>query len=505
MIRNDVSHVQLVEYFLADMELASFEEVQPLINLINDLSNRTPQWILKGWSPEEVFERYEKPALKPLPAVPFDFKGAQSDKKTSPKVGRNEPCPCGSGKKYKKCCSAVVNEEIQEEQIALAFEDLLMDGGNPDLNGRETAVVGKEKPAMDEQEKLDPKKQETAPEEKEPTLEEWGMLYEAATAFKEARCWEWMDDDDLFGVMDPETGLIAYCCIMGRLGEHYALGAYLGPQGLESIYDLMEGSGDFSPDLMLSQKCLMASFEDREYINKRDRAVINELGLKFRGRGQWPLFRSYEPGLYPWFITSRECRFLTLVLEQALAVSLRCQNGKALLDGDQPTAYLVRVPGGQGQELTWEDRYLEAEPYTEECISFPIYDELALKKLAASGKKNGAIWEVDIFTVPNPVQEKKNERPFYPKGFLILESPHGLLLGFVLMKDYSKEGHKCIERFIGLVERLGVPARIDVEKEETYCLLSDTCRLLNISLNVVDRLECLPGAREVMFGRLRQR
>ena len=24
----------------------------------------------------------------------------------SPKVGRNEPCPCGSGKKYKKCCGA---------------------------------------------------------------------------------------------------------------------------------------------------------------------------------------------------------------------------------------------------------------------------------------------------------------------------------------------------------------------------------------------------------------
>jgi uncharacterized protein YecA (UPF0149 family) len=23
-----------------------------------------------------------------------------------PKVGRNDPCPCGSGKKYKKCCLA---------------------------------------------------------------------------------------------------------------------------------------------------------------------------------------------------------------------------------------------------------------------------------------------------------------------------------------------------------------------------------------------------------------
>ncbi|MBR6467995.1 MAG: SEC-C domain-containing protein, partial [Desulfovibrio sp.] len=22
----------------------------------------------------------------------------------APRVGRNDPCPCGSGKKYKKCC-----------------------------------------------------------------------------------------------------------------------------------------------------------------------------------------------------------------------------------------------------------------------------------------------------------------------------------------------------------------------------------------------------------------
>ncbi len=30
--------------------------------------------------------------------------------RTSPTVGRNDPCPCGSGKKYKKCCgSATVN------------------------------------------------------------------------------------------------------------------------------------------------------------------------------------------------------------------------------------------------------------------------------------------------------------------------------------------------------------------------------------------------------------
>lgn len=25
--------------------------------------------------------------------------------RTGPKIGRNEPCPCGSGKKYKQCCA----------------------------------------------------------------------------------------------------------------------------------------------------------------------------------------------------------------------------------------------------------------------------------------------------------------------------------------------------------------------------------------------------------------
>lgn len=31
----------------------------------------------------------------------------QSKIAVSNKVGRNDPCPCGSGKKYKKCCGAV--------------------------------------------------------------------------------------------------------------------------------------------------------------------------------------------------------------------------------------------------------------------------------------------------------------------------------------------------------------------------------------------------------------
>ena len=35
----------------------------------------------------------------------MDGKGSHSsEKNTAVKVGRNDPCPCGSGKKYKRCC-----------------------------------------------------------------------------------------------------------------------------------------------------------------------------------------------------------------------------------------------------------------------------------------------------------------------------------------------------------------------------------------------------------------
>ena len=33
-----------------------------------------------------------------------EFKQSKTVRRESPKVGRNDPCPCGSGKKYKHCC-----------------------------------------------------------------------------------------------------------------------------------------------------------------------------------------------------------------------------------------------------------------------------------------------------------------------------------------------------------------------------------------------------------------
>ena len=38
--------------------------------------------------------------------VEGDMPKPVTQRHTTPKVGRNDPCPCGSGRKYKKCCGA---------------------------------------------------------------------------------------------------------------------------------------------------------------------------------------------------------------------------------------------------------------------------------------------------------------------------------------------------------------------------------------------------------------
>ena len=54
-----------------------------------------------------AFEHAQASAVAEEKAEPETDAAAQPFTRQQPKVGRNEPCPCGSGKKYKQCCGAL--------------------------------------------------------------------------------------------------------------------------------------------------------------------------------------------------------------------------------------------------------------------------------------------------------------------------------------------------------------------------------------------------------------
>jgi hypothetical protein len=55
------------------------------------------------WKQDDALDKATTDMMEPMPpkiAYERTFRGGR----TGPKIGRNAPCPCGSGRKYKKCC-----------------------------------------------------------------------------------------------------------------------------------------------------------------------------------------------------------------------------------------------------------------------------------------------------------------------------------------------------------------------------------------------------------------
>jgi hypothetical protein len=57
------------------------------------------------WPSSDPYHNYYLPSFKAQRGKVVPAR----DSKVDPKIGRNEPCPCGSGLKYKKCCQLKSN------------------------------------------------------------------------------------------------------------------------------------------------------------------------------------------------------------------------------------------------------------------------------------------------------------------------------------------------------------------------------------------------------------
>lgn len=89
----------IAEFERRDIEFADMGQVQIIVSLITDVINNTRIWANRGYTPSEMF-RLTEVKQKQTPYLAH----VNQMKMTSVKIGRNEPCVCGSGKKYKKCC-----------------------------------------------------------------------------------------------------------------------------------------------------------------------------------------------------------------------------------------------------------------------------------------------------------------------------------------------------------------------------------------------------------------
>ena len=336
--------------------------------------------------------------------------------------------------------------------------------------------------------------------EKLPGIGQWKILYEAMRRLKGIAPWEYLEEDDLFAVQDPETNEIGFVSIMGAIGEHYAISVYLGEKGLYGFWDLHRSTPDeLSYQRFFEIPQLQASFEDRDILHPKDRTIMKKLGLSFRGKHSWPMFRSFRPGCFPWYLNGKEARFLHYVLEQTIDVTQRLKKDGSLVETGCENTYLLRKGIRKKDTIIWQDSTLKMIPQVPHQKFTVNMSAIANLKNKAPGQ---ATVEIDLVMSTEPVQEKK-DRPYYPYILLMVDTGSGAIVGFQLLKPlptFDAMWGTVSSEVVDLLAKTQVlPEKILVSSEILHHLVSCICENLCISLELKEELPNVAQARAMLL------
>ena len=332
-----------------------------------------------------------------------------------------------------------------------------------------------------------------------PTENEWLSLYHEAQKFFDLKPWQWMNDNYIFGVYDQETQTVGYCSILGALGEILALAVYPGPRGYFGLTSFQENIYDWASmdDAYSHQYAMMASFEDRAYLDSTDISTIRKLGLNFRGRKAWPQFRFYEPGYLPMSLSPQQTRFLTLALKEAHAVCEEFHNNPDALT-QRPGFILVRRPSDNGD--VWANVW-EPEPKREYLSKPAPVPDSGLADLVRRIPRTMDVWAADIFYLPITIGDSK-ARPRMPQAFLLIDNKTGLILNFLLEEDHFIERitHTLIHTMRETKTR---PQALWVRQKTVALTLGNVTAALGIELREFPTLPEISAARRGLVESLR--
>lgn len=101
MLQNNENIDEMLSYMQSVVPISSQKTLQNVMQLLVEMNNTSRLWVLKGHCPDEIAAGREK---KVAPAKAKNHNNVVRFVPRDAEIGRNDACPCGSGKKYKKCC-----------------------------------------------------------------------------------------------------------------------------------------------------------------------------------------------------------------------------------------------------------------------------------------------------------------------------------------------------------------------------------------------------------------
>jgi hypothetical protein len=340
----------------------------------------------------------------------------------------------------------------------------------------------------------------------DPTASEYGFLCQLAVHIQQLSPWNFMEETDVFGFQDPESGALGFVSVMGKLGEFQAISVYRGVKGLygwRNFVELLEvdSNSEAAHDVLYEIPQVQLAFGPPAMLEKRDRDIIKASGFKF-SKTQQPQFRSYRPGYLPWFLTREEATHLVYALTQTITVaSLFFSDADVIPFNENPEDrdYLIRIPQLKDSTPYWEGSIVTVDPPPTQLLPFSVADTIVGK--LREFPRSGAL-EVALFVLPAKVG-RSHERPRLIYALLAVDSESGFVLEMKLME--AIDGVDLM--YAGVAEALAsdwmqhqfVPQEIRAGSARLLNVLEPLASKLNVKLTLAKKLPVLNRAKRSMI------
>ena len=321
----------------------------------------------------------------------------------------------------------------------------------------------------------------------------WKDFFTTAGAFRDLKPWEWMHDTDLFGVQDPITGEIGYCCILGAAKQVFGLTVYEGAQGYHS-YLKLAASYDFGKTDQITagvnQKVLKIEFVDKFEIQDRDLEAIKALDLKFKGSRQWIQVRTMVPSYFPWYISDEQALYLTHVMWQAIDVAEKYKEASLNLETGTGEL-LIRIPETTEEGLIWTEKYMDEPEWEEEIMEI---DQSLVDKALKLERVNGAVC-YSMSYLPGGINDD-DERPFFARIALWIEYGSGMIINQNILSPKDMTNFSQLF-FTELMSLEVLPAQILVDSVILEDFLEPVGDALDIDIIYAPEVEAFEAVEEI--------
>ncbi|MFC2116939.1 DUF6930 domain-containing protein [Bacteroidota bacterium] len=333
----------------------------------------------------------------------------------------------------------------------------------------------------------------------------WHRMYSLAKDIYNLAPWNWLYEDDIFGVKMPYSGQIHFISVMGSAGDFTAISAYKGSRALQQFSELYEKEDRRQmSESVLTIPHIMLSFEDRNLLRPEHHEQIKASGLKFRGAGSWPVLDEIIPGYVPAKPAGNSLSEAVLIYEQVLDVAKRAEkNAEFILpESYDDDVFLIREKTTKNPDSAWTDRYrtilMETVMYR---VKFP---EEMLPALNALPRKPNTL-QLDLALIPAPV--KDNVSPgYFPFLLLLCNKKSGMVEAMQTLPpkpDLDSMYESLPQQVMELLMKINyTPRKMEIRSEILLLLMPDLLGKAGIEIVKSNVLESVDEAVDNLMDSL---